>query len=265
MLPAHVDFDALRAKVDDVAARSPYGWGHAIDFGPYRKEGLLADNYLKIASLLDEWDWWGNLRGGSAADVGCFTGGLTLYMAAHGAASIYAIDEIPTHLEQCRLVVDAFEVRQVECLQTSLYHLERYIPPASLDVILLSGVLYHLSDMLVGLVILRKLLKDDGALIIESFAVDDFEHSYANFGRFVAGAWWQPTALCIQDMCEFTGFEKADVRFYWTDRCLARTRKLPGEPAFKRGMNYSFPDIHDARPRGMDLKAMAPAPMTKIG
>jgi hypothetical protein len=52
VLPSHVDVGALRTKVDDVAARSPYGWGHTIDFGPYRKEGLLADYYLNIACLM---------------------------------------------------------------------------------------------------------------------------------------------------------------------------------------------------------------------
>jgi 2-polyprenyl-3-methyl-5-hydroxy-6-metoxy-1,4-benzoquinol methylase len=86
----------------------------------------------------------------------------------------------------------------VTCLDCSLYDLPRKLAPSSFDVILLSGVLYHLSDMLVGLLALQHLLKEDGVLLIESNAVECFEHSYANFGRFVAGMWWQPTGAVHQ-------------------------------------------------------------------
>ncbi len=143
---------------------------------------------------------------------------------------------------------------------SSLYDLPQHIAPASLDLILLSGVLYHLSDMLVGLVATQHLLKENGVLLIESNAVECYDYSYANFGRFFAGMWWQPTARCIQDMCEFAGFPP-QVRFYMAGRCLVRAVKPPGARLqFRRGLNLPFANRLDEVPRPMDQSIMSPAP-----
>lgn len=256
------EIERLRGQAERLSAQSQYGWGHTIDFGPFRMEGLLHDNYLRIAGHLDEWEWWpASLERTTVADVGCFTGGLSLLLAARGADRVFAVDEIPAHLAQCAFVAGAFDARSVECLELSLYELPKRIEPLSLDLILLSGVLYHLSDMLVGLVALQTLLKPSGVLIIESFAVNCFEHSYANFGRFVGGSWWHPTALCIQDLCEFSGLSRPEVRFYTNQRCLARAIK-PADPKlpFKRGMNWPFADRRDEVPRTVDHAVLTPDP-----
>ncbi len=246
-----------------MAARSPFGWGHTIDFGPFEIPGLLGKDYLGVAALLREWGWVADLTGKRCADVGCFSGGLSLFLAAQGAAEVHAVDEVPEHVEQCRLVSGALGCRQIQCHQLSLYEMPREFSARSFDLILLSGVLYHLSDMLVGLYALRELLRDDGVLLVETNAVPDMEHSYANYGRFYGGMWWQPTGLCIQDMCEHMGFQRPEVRFYAKDRCLARAAKQPGEITFKRGLNWKFPDIHDTAPRPYHTDNMAPAPREK--
>lgn len=245
-----------------LAARSPYGWGHSLTFPDgSRIDGLLGEAYLDIARHLDEYRFWPRaLNDLVVADVGCFSGGLSLLMAQRNARQVFAIDELPRHVEQCRLTVRAFGADHVVPIETSIYQLESHLPAASLDLILCSGVLYHLSDMLVGLVILQTLLKPGGVLLIESNAIDDFERSYANFGRFYAGMWWQPSALCIVDMLDFTGFATPDIRFYLPQRCLARAVKPTAATVpFKRGMNYRFADINDERPRTLDPSVMRPA------
>jgi hypothetical protein len=126
--------------------------------------------------------------------------------------------------------------------------------------ILLSGVLYHMSDMLVGLYAMRELLKPGGLLLLQSSGVDDFTHSYANFGRFIAGRWWQPTGLCLQDMLGFMGYSDCLVQFYQPNNCFARASRVEVEIPFKRGLNWPFEDIHDAKPRSIDASLMAPAP-----
>ncbi|OGP77934.1 MAG: hypothetical protein A2V86_15960 [Deltaproteobacteria bacterium RBG_16_49_23] len=256
------EIQILLERIEQIGREAQYGWGHTIDFGPFRVEGLLKETYLEIAGFLDSWQWWPPfLKGKVVADVGCFTGGLSLLMANRNPERVYAIDEIPEHLDQCRFLAELFKVDSVICIEASLYELPKKIPPGSLDLILLSGVLYHLSDMLVGLLGLQTLLKPEGVLIIESSAIECFEHSYANFCRFCGGAWWQPTALCIQDMCMFTGFDRPEVRFYTEGRCLARTVKSPGaQIPFRRGMNWKFPSLRDEIPRSMDLSIMTPAP-----
>ena len=51
-LPAS-SIEKIKLPADEIGAASQYGWGHTIDFGPFRKEGLLRDAYLRIAGLLD--------------------------------------------------------------------------------------------------------------------------------------------------------------------------------------------------------------------
>lgn len=252
---------AIAREADRLAAEAQYGWGHTIDFGVFRKEGLLRNAYLEIAGGLDEWGWWpSRLDRLRVADVGCFTGGLSLLMAHRGAEVVYAVDEIPQHLAQCAFLVRTFVVDTVHPILKSAYRLREDIQPGDLDVILLSGVLYHMSDMLVGLYAMRELLKPGGLLLIQSHGVDDFDHSYANFGRFVAGRWWQPTGLCIKDMLEFMGYSDCEIRFYERNKCLCRARRTNTDISFKRGLNITFNDIHDASPRSLDTSLMKPAP-----
>jgi SAM-dependent methyltransferase len=262
-LPARLTTPELEQIVDEadrLATEAQYGWGHTIDFGPFIKEGLLGTNYLKIAGGFDEWGWWPTrLDGLHVADVGCFTGGMSLLMAHRGAAVVHAVDEIPEHLAQCVFLARTFAADAVHPVLRSAYRLSDEIAPGSLDLILLSGVLYHLSDMLVGLYAMRELLKPGGVLLMQSSGIDDFTHSYANFGRFVAGRWWQPTGLCVQDMCEFMGYANCDVRFYEPTNCLARAVRHETDITFKRGLNWPFDDIRDARPRSLDVSLMAPA------
>jgi SAM-dependent methyltransferase len=251
----------VRAEADRLGAAAQYGWGHTIDFGSFRKEGLLKDSYLRIAGGFDTYGWWpARLDGLRVADVGCFTGGISLLMAERGAEVVYAVDEIPEHLDQCAFVASAFDIQSIRPVLRSVYRLQDEIAPKSLDYIVLAGVLYHLSDMLVGLYLLRELLKPGGVLLIESNGVDDFQHSYANFGRFYGGMWWQPTGLCIQDMCAFMGFGECDVRFYEESRCVARVVRIEGDLQYRRGLNYSFPTLRDSRTRSLDSSIMAPAP-----
>ncbi|KAA3447139.1 hypothetical protein C7I87_28190 [Mesorhizobium sp. SARCC-RB16n] len=265
-LPVETPVDSIQAEADRLGAASQYGWGHTIDFGPFRKEGLLGEDYLTIAGALDHWAFWPTrLDGMRVADIGCFTGGLSLLMAHRGAEVVYALDEIPEHLAQCEFLASTFDARAVRPMLGTVYKIHEMIQPSSLDLILFAGVLYHLSDMLVGLHALRSLLKPGGSLIIQSNAVEDFEHSYANFGRFFAGTWWQPTGLCIKDMCEHMGYADPEVKFYGTNLCVGRAVRSTDEIPFRRGLNWPFDDLRDRRPRTLDWSILAPAPRQPPG
>ena len=269
VLPAEintVEVEQLKSEIETLSAASQYGWGHTINFGPFGKEGLLKDSYLNIAGGYDLFKWWpARLDGMVVADVGCFTGGMALLMAERGAATIYAVDEIPEHIEQCALLARTFDRPEIKPVLKSVFRLEEEIPRGSLDLIVLSGVLYLLSDMLVGLYSLRQLLKPGGVLLLESNGVDDFSCSYANFGRFYGGMWWQPTGRCIIDMCQFMGFEQCEVNFYLPDRCLARATRSEHDITFRRGLNWPFSSLRDLTVRGLDPRAMAPAPVLPSG
>lgn len=252
----------LRTAAEALAERSQYGWGHTIPFGPFTMPGLLGEKHLKIAGLFDQLGWWSrDLHGQSVADIGCFTGALSVLMAERGAAEVAAIDELPDHLAQCDLVADAFGLQTITTHEKSLYELKDSLSEGSFDLVLCAGVLYHLSDMLVGLIELQRLLKPGGVLLLETNAVENFEHSYANYGRYVGGMWWQPTALCIQDLCEHAGFERPEVVFYQPGRALARVVKpTDARLPFTRGVNLPIEDRRDSVERTLDPGQLAPAP-----
>ncbi len=261
-LPASLsaeEVEAVRRRVDELSEAAQYGWGHRIDFGPFVKEGVMKDNFLHIVGHWDAWGWWPErLDGLRVADIGCLTGAVSMIAAHRGADEVLAVDEIPPYAAQCAYLAEVFRLPAVKTLVASLYRLPE-MGVGKFDLIILSGVLYHLSDMLVGLYVMRELLKVGGTLLLESAAVPDDEHSYANFGRFAMGIWWQPSTLCIKDMCEFMGLSEVEVKMYWPDRCLARAKKLSEDPIpFRRGLNYPFDDLRDAVPRSMDLRRMAP-------
>lgn len=250
--------EEIRRRIDELAAAGQYGWGQTIDFGPFTKEGVMSDNFLHIVGHLDAWKWWPqSLKGRRVSDIGCFSGATAVLMAHRGAAEVVGVDEIAPHTAQCAYLAEIYGFSNVKTLTASLYNLPN-LGVGQFDLILLSGVLYHLSDMMVGLYVMRELLKVGGTLLIESAAVGDDEHSYANFGRFAMGIWWEPSTLCIKDMCEFMGLSEVEVRMYWPDRCLARATKLNDDPIpHRRGLNYPFEGLRDLVPRHMDPSKMA--------
>lgn len=266
-IPAETSASAvedLRRRLAAAGTAAQYGWGHTIDFGPFRMEGLLGTTYLAMVGAVDRLRWWPpELDGLQVADIGAFSGAVSALLASRGAAAVYAIDEIPEHVEQARLVAEAFGLSQIRPIQASLYDMEPHVPGGSLDYVFLGGVLYHLSDMLAGLVVLRNLLKPGGWLILETNAVECWTHSYANFGRFFAGMWWQPSALCVVDLLRFAGYSDAELVFYAPGRALARARRgAASAPPFTRGLTIPFESLRDPVDRPMDAGVMAPAPDT---
>lgn len=250
--------DALKARVEASAEQAQYGWGHTIEFGPFTKEGLLGDKYRRLVGVIDELGWMPtDLTGLRVADVGSYTGGIAAIFASRGA-DLVAIDELASHTAQCDLLADVFGLDNLSTVTDSLYNLEQHFEPGSFDIVFSGGVLYHLSDMLVGLMIARRLLKPGGTLVIETNAVENMNESYANFARFFGGSWWQPTGLAVADMLEFSGYGDVDVRFYQPGRCVA-VGKATGEIEFRRGINLDFDVLEDARPRPLDPAVMAPA------
>jgi len=251
--------NAIRRRVDELSDAAQYGWVHTIDFGPFTKEGVMKDDFLKIVGHWDALRWWpASLRGLRVADIGCATGGISLLMAHRGAREVLAVDQIPEHIAQCSYLCEVFGVTAVRPLAASLFDLPK-LEVGRFDLVVMSGLLYHVSDMLVALLIMRELLEVGGALLIESAAVADDEHSYANFGRFAMGMWWQPSTLCIRDMCQFVGLSELQLRMYRPDRCLGRAVKKDDNPIpFRRGLNYPFADLRDRVERSMDTRRMAP-------
>ncbi len=250
----------LRSDIAAVSAQSPWGWGHTINLGDLNVEGFLGTDYLSMIGAIDRLGWWPpSLAGLQIADVGCFSGGVSAILAGRGAQKVFAIDEIPEHIDQCRIVVDTLSLGNVETHLESAYNVDRITGGARLDGIFLGGVLYHMSDMLTGLVTLRRALRPGGWLILESNVDESETQSFANFGRFYAGMWWQPSVLAVRDLLEFAGYTDIKTEVFRRGRVVAKGVNSGEEMRYRRGLPLAFDDIHDAEERTLDRTVMSPA------
>ena len=246
---------ALEREIARLGAEAPYGWGHTLDLGAgLRIEGLLAENYRQILADWRRLGWLPtDLTGARAADVGGWNGGMTIDLLAHGAA-VVNVEEIPPHARQFAFVRDTLQLPRASLVVDTLYRMPWFPETRDLDLIVCSGVLYHLSDMIVGLKTLYDCLRAPGTLLIESQVAPEAELPYAYFGRFVSGMWWEPSPGCVRELLEWVGFDEIDWEPHsYSQRAIFRARKVTQrQMAFKRGLNYPFHDMLDDRPRVFD-------------
>lgn len=246
---------AIEREIARLGAEAPYGWGHTLDLGGgVRIDGLLGEGYRQIVGDWRRLGWLPeDLAGMRAADVGGWNGGITIDLIAHGA-SVINVEEIPPHARQFAFVRDTLQLPRASLVTDTLYRMPWFPETRDLDLIVCSGVLYHLSDMIVGLKTLYDCLRAPGTLLMESQVAPEAELPYAYFGRFVSGMWWEPSPGCVREMLEWVGFDQVDWEPHSAaQRAIFRARKVtPRQMPFKRGLNYPFADILDARQRAYD-------------
>ncbi len=114
-----------------------------------------------------------DLRDARCLDIGTQEALIPVSLLRLGAKSVVAYDRLDLS-ERIRLVQQAYGVEfeyipglQMDELQTALWK-DRKSP---LDVVVFSGVLYHMIDPLVGLCIARSLVREGGLFIVETAAL----------------------------------------------------------------------------------------------
>ena len=246
---------AIQREIARLGVEAPYGWGHTLDLGAgLRIDGLLSNNYRQILADWRRLGWLPqDLTGSKIADVGGWNGGIAIDLIAHGA-TVVNVEEIPPHARQFAFVRDTLGLPRASLVTDTLYRMPWFPETRNLDIIVCSGVLYHMSDMIVGLKTLYDCLRAPGTLLLESQVAPEADLPYANFGRFVSGMWWEPSPGCVREMLEFVGFDEiAWEPHSFSQRAIFSARKITErQMTFKRGLNYPFADILDARQRIFD-------------
>jgi len=142
---------------------------HTVEFAPGRKTAgwpvivPLVDMIIDVMRHLD-------FRGKRFLDIGCRDGAMSFEAERLGAASVIGLDRsLP--IENIAFLKRALHSR-ARFEQHSLYELapESY---GLFDIILLSGVIYHLRYPFWGLRRVRDLLPDGGTLIVETATFAD--------------------------------------------------------------------------------------------
>jgi tRNA (mo5U34)-methyltransferase len=226
---------ALRARV----AAVPF-WYHSIELGngvvtPGVKTRAGMDAHVDALALPD-------LRGKTVLDIGAWDGYFSFDAERRGASRVVALDHfvwearlgpggVPSPDDPAgwdrqglpgkagfdlahEVLGSSVEARVGDFMEIDLAELGRF------DVVIFSGVLYHLEEPLRALRRLSALTAE--LAIIETAAVHVGEHPKAALVEFYPGAelnddagnWWAPSANALVGMCAAAGFAHTDV--IWT-------------------------------------------------
>jgi len=148
-----------------------FHWGHNHDFGDFSLKGRMEDRHLEIlATFMDIFKVLPKtLTGMKILDIGCWTGGTSLLLAAMGA-HVVAIDEVKKYIECLGFLKENFKIDQLEPRHLSLFDCNSKKFKETFDFVLYAGVLSHVSDPILSLRIIFNSLKKGGLCLLESAA-----------------------------------------------------------------------------------------------
>lgn len=148
-------------------------WYHQIEVAP----GVVTpgvQNSKKMLQLLDRCGLPRKCNGMRVLDIGIRDGFYSFAMEKRGAEEVIGIDYVPptnTGFHVCAPALDSkvrYEVDNVYNLSEERYGL--------FDVVLFLGVIYHLRHPLLALDVIRKIMKPDGLIFIETVVLDQHIH-----------------------------------------------------------------------------------------
>jgi tRNA (mo5U34)-methyltransferase len=141
-------------------ARFPF-WYHNIDLGdgiwtnPNHPHGdHPGDRWRTFAPFLPE-----DCRGLTVLDIGCNAGYFCIELRRRGASFVLGVDAVPLHVEQARLVARELGYDDIDYRCMQAYDIDRLVDvPGQFDIVIFTGVFYHLRHPLLMLDKLSKLV-----------------------------------------------------------------------------------------------------------
>lgn len=221
----HAD-DARRAeRAREIAALAP--WFHNLELDGVRTapDHFLGDYPRRFFSMFSH-ALPADLTGWSVLDIGCNAGFFSFEMWRRGASSVIGIDADPRYLAQARYAAEVLGA-PVRFEQRSVYDVGELA--TRFDLVLFSGVLYHLRHPLLALDLLRQhvvgrlllfqtMMRGEETVaevgpdypfeVRDVFGLDGYpklhfiEHRYAHDPT----NWWVPNRACAEAMLRSAGF-----------------------------------------------------------
>ncbi len=227
-----------------------FHWGHDHDFGSFRLDGRMKDRHIQIpAAFQDRFSALpDDLRGIRILDVGCWTGGTSLLLCALGA-EVTAIEEVRKYAECLSFLKEAFAVDSLEVQNISLFDLG--LDPSAqdkFDIILYSGVLYHVTDPVLSLRLCFNMLRDSGRCLVETMSLDSEDcvlayqgPTWHHKGTQRPGSrggwnWLIPSPAAIHTMMTDVGFVDVEGTDVENGRAMAVGQRINHVPILRSGL-----------------------------
>lgn len=204
-LPA-VDTIYSRAELDVTP------WYYSIEMAPGKlTSGQTFSNVAATRVLLARVE----LENQSCLDIGCMEGLLSTLMKRQGARTVTAYDRPSALTNRIEDVKERFGVQFDFISGFPLSDLPARLDFKTFDVVVISGVLYHLFSPLTGLAVARGLLRNGGIAIIESAAIVDGAAAmhWNNNMRFTGESYFFPSVTCLDYFARFLRMEIIDAAY----------------------------------------------------
>jgi 2-polyprenyl-3-methyl-5-hydroxy-6-metoxy-1,4-benzoquinol methylase len=229
-----------------------FHWGHDHDFGTFAVPGRMARRHLwLLTTFMEQFRALPRtLEGKRVLDIGCWTGGTSLLLAAMGA-EVLAIEEVQKYVDAVTYIKKAFAISNLEVRRLSLYELDGAEFQDRFDYVLFAGVLYHVTDPIVALRLIFNCLKDGGSMLLETMAshADESQPTIEYWGptAFTTPGtaenlnrggwnWFVPSRKTIAQMIADVGFEKVQTTPVADQRCVATATRTAHTDMLRAGL-----------------------------
>ena len=225
-----------------------FEWSEDHDFGDFEVKGMAQNRSTWLISMfIDQLKALPrDLTGKRVLDIGCWTGGTSLILAQMGA-SVVAIEEVKKYVDCLEYLCESFGVSNLEPRNLSLYDLTGEEFQDAFDIVLFGGVLYHLSDPVLGTRITFDALRDQGTCLLETAVARSKARilQYAGKdepGRGSAANWFYPAPNVVHAIMDEVGYR--DIRSLLQpqtarpqDRLLAVGKKVTQVDMLRAGLS----------------------------
>lgn len=231
------DDDYLDPNEERLFTRA-FHWGHNHDFGTFQLGGEMGDRHLDIMALfVDEFDLPTSLVGHRVLDIGCWTGGFSLLLAAMGA-DVVAVEEVAKYMPALEYLAESFGISDsLDVKPLSVYECTSPEFKGRFDYVLMAGVLYHLTDLVVALRITFNCLKAGGQLLLETAYSGESGERLAYLGYRTGYNWFIPSAGAVIAMLEDVGYAKANKRVLAHGRLHTKATKVEEKDMVMSGLS----------------------------
>lgn len=232
-----------------------FEWGHNHDFGNFYMPGWMENRHIDIlATFMNEYGICGDdFNGRAILDIGCWTGGTSLLLAA-ARAEVFAIEEVRKYADCVNYLKNAFELDNLQIENKTLYSLDDKEFLDRFDIILYFGVLYHVTDPVLSLRIVFNCLKDGGICLLETMALNrkgsycEYQGARETLDRpknkkpRMGWNWFVPSLEALSRMMEDVGFDIWKATLHEGNRALALGMRNQHVDMLRAGL--AKPHIH---------------------